>query len=189
MAATYCYKKGQHGLFHTWKLRYLEYDASSKMLVYRTAQGGKIQGQFVVSGVNPDHKDTAGHSQVFEILHADGTEPLLCAGLISGKDPSHPSSYPKAKEEMVRAIQASFSAGSLPKDIQIESDRIRKRVSTEIEEAVAFGVMSTAEITAKTMPGMTKVVAVASRGELPLDPTDEIRAFSPILTTFLIIFL
>ena len=80
MAAAYCYKKGQHGLFHTWKLRYLEYDASSKMLVYRTAQGGKIQGQFVVSGVNPDHKDTAGHSQVFEILHADGTEPLLCAG-------------------------------------------------------------------------------------------------------------
>ena len=30
MAATYCYKKGQHGLFHTWKLRYLEYDAATK---------------------------------------------------------------------------------------------------------------------------------------------------------------
>lgn len=148
MAATYCYKKGQSGLVHTWKLRYFEYDATTKILTYRTTEGGKVQGSFEVSGVK-DHDDTPGHSQVFEISHKDGHAPLLCAGLVAGKGASDPSSYPEAKSLMMSAIQASF--GNPARD------------SLPQAPPVAFGIMSTAEITGKTMPGMATVVAVASR--------------------------
>ena len=112
-----------------------------------------------------DHADTAGHSQVFEILHADGKEPLLCAGLIHGKDPSDKSSYPEARSLLTRAIQSSFAAEPLPEEIQAESARISERVASDVANAVSFGIMSTAEITGKTLPGMVKVAAVASRGQ------------------------
>ena len=91
-----------------------------------------------MSGVK-DHADTAGHSQVFEILHADGKEPLLCAGLIQGKDPSDNSSYPEARSLLTRAIQSSFAAEPLPEEIQAESARISERVASDVAKAMAHG--------------------------------------------------
>ena len=139
MAATYCYKKGQ-GLLPNWKLRYIEFDAVTKMLTYRTHDGGHKMGEFKVGGVNENHADTAGHEMVFEIIRADGRPPLLCAGLIAGMEPSHRDSFPHAKSKLVRAIKASFQSSGMQHDIEAESRRMRtlQKYNTRTFEAMRY---------------------------------------------------
>ena len=89
-----------------------------------------MQGSFVVSGVR-SHVDTAGHADVFEILRADGKNPLLCAGLaINTSSPS--DEFPNAKATMMRAIEASLNTkASLPEDLSRNSAEIRARTDSE----------------------------------------------------------
>ena len=128
------------GLIPNWKLRYIEFDAVTKMLTYRTHDGGHKMGEFKVGGVNENHADTLGHEMVFEIIRADGRPPLLCAGLIAGMEPSHRDSFPHAKSKLVRAIKASFQSSGMQHDIEAESRRMRtlQKYNTRTFEAMRY---------------------------------------------------